>query len=160
MTYLPEFVYGSTDGVITTFAIISGVAGAKLSPYIVLILGISNVLADGFSMAVSSYLSEKTKEGTNALIVAIVTFMSFIAMGIIPITPFLIFRKNSNFVFKISYILTALSLFTIGAVKSGFIGGMETLIIGGIASIIAYKTGQYIKNLEKKDKEKNKELVK
>ena len=43
--YLPEFVYGALDGTVTTFAIIAGVAGASLSPAIVLVLGISNLLA-------------------------------------------------------------------------------------------------------------------
>ncbi len=46
--YLREFVYGAIDGTVTTFAIVSGVVGAGLSPSIVLILGLANVLADGF----------------------------------------------------------------------------------------------------------------
>ena len=59
--YLPEFVYGGIDGAITTFAVVAGVSGASLSSAVVLILGFANLLADGFSMAVSEYLSTKSK---------------------------------------------------------------------------------------------------
>ncbi|KAA5539957.1 VIT1/CCC1 transporter family protein [Adhaeribacter rhizoryzae] len=59
--YLKDFVYGAVDGAVTTFAVVSGVAGANLSPRIVIILGMANLLADGFSMAVSNYLGVKTQ---------------------------------------------------------------------------------------------------
>lgn len=59
--YLSDFVYGGIDGAITTFAIVAGVVGASLSPAIILILGFANLLADGFSMAVSNYLSSKSR---------------------------------------------------------------------------------------------------
>ncbi len=52
---------GGIDGCITTFAIVSGAAGAGLSAPIALILGFANLLADGFSMAVSQYESIKTE---------------------------------------------------------------------------------------------------
>lgn len=59
--YLKDFVYGAVDGAVTTFAVVSGVAGADLSPRIVIILGMANLIADGFSMAVSNYLGAKTQ---------------------------------------------------------------------------------------------------
>ena len=59
--YLPEFVYGGIDGSVTTFAVVSAVMGASLSSSIVLILGFANLFADGFSMAVSDYLSVKSE---------------------------------------------------------------------------------------------------
>lgn len=58
--YLGEFVYGGIDGSITTFAVVAGSAGAELSSSIVLILGFANLLADGFSMSVGAYLSQKS----------------------------------------------------------------------------------------------------
>lgn len=58
--YLGSAVYGASDGVVTTFAIVSGVVGAQLDPKIVLILGFANLFADGFSMAVGDYISEKS----------------------------------------------------------------------------------------------------
>jgi VIT1/CCC1 family predicted Fe2+/Mn2+ transporter len=57
---IEDFVYGATDGAVTTFAVVAGVIGASLSPSIVLILGFANLFADGFSMSIGNYLSEKT----------------------------------------------------------------------------------------------------
>lgn len=59
--YLRDFIYGSIDGTVTTFAIISGVFGAGLSNQTIIILGFANVLADGFSMAASNYLGTKAE---------------------------------------------------------------------------------------------------
>jgi VIT1/CCC1 family predicted Fe2+/Mn2+ transporter len=58
-SYLGDFVLGAVDGTVTTFAVVSGVAGAGLDNYIAVILGVANLLADGFSMAVGNYLSTK-----------------------------------------------------------------------------------------------------
>lgn len=57
--YLGEFVYGGIDGAVTTFAVVAGSAGAGLESSVILILGFANLIADGFSMAVGSYLSSK-----------------------------------------------------------------------------------------------------
>lgn len=58
--YLRDLVYGAIDGCVTTFAIVAGVVGAELPASVVVILGLANVLADGFSMGVSNYLGTKS----------------------------------------------------------------------------------------------------
>ena len=60
-SYLKDFVYGAIDGAVTTFAVVSGVAGAALSGQIVIILGMANLLGDGFSMAVGNFLGTKAE---------------------------------------------------------------------------------------------------
>ena len=45
--YLRDLVYGANDGIITTFAIVAGVAGGELSTAAVLIIGVANLAADG-----------------------------------------------------------------------------------------------------------------
>ena len=60
-SYLKDFIYGGVDGAITTFAVVSGVWGAELSTRTVIILGLANLFADGFSMAVSNYLGSKAE---------------------------------------------------------------------------------------------------
>jgi VIT1/CCC1 family predicted Fe2+/Mn2+ transporter len=60
-SYLRDWVYGGIDGTVTTFAIVSGVVGADLSPTVILILGAVNLLGDGFSMAASNYSSTRTE---------------------------------------------------------------------------------------------------
>jgi len=59
--YIKDIIYGGLDGLITTFAIVSGVAGASLPSSIILILGVANLLADGFSMAVGNYMGTKAE---------------------------------------------------------------------------------------------------
>lgn len=59
--YIGEAVYGALDGIVTTFAVVAGVEGAGLSSGVVLILGFANLIGDGLSMAVGSYLSTKSR---------------------------------------------------------------------------------------------------
>jgi len=59
--YIKSTVYGGLDGIVTTFAVVSGVAGAALSPGILLILGFANLIADGLSMAIGDFLSTKAE---------------------------------------------------------------------------------------------------
>jgi VIT1/CCC1 family predicted Fe2+/Mn2+ transporter len=58
---LRDVIYGAIDGAVTTFAIVAGVAGAGLSPFVIVALGIANVLADGFSMAAGNYSGTKAE---------------------------------------------------------------------------------------------------
>jgi VIT1/CCC1 family predicted Fe2+/Mn2+ transporter len=60
--YMGEFVFGGIDGCVTTFAVVAGASGAHLDSSVVIILGFANLIADGFSMSVGSYLSSKTEK--------------------------------------------------------------------------------------------------
>ena len=166
--YLPEFVYGGMDGAITTFAIVSGVMGASLSASIILILGFANLIADGFSMAVSSYLSTSSENDLrrkfrgmkrkNAMKTAFATFVSFFIIGFIPLFSFIVafttnipHIENNQFIYSI--FLTALALGTVGWFKgeiterSRIKSSLQTIIIGGIAASLAFFTGYFIKSL-------------
>ncbi len=169
--YLPEFVYGGIDGAVTTFAVVSGSIGASLSSSIVLILGSANLIADGFSMAVSNYLSTKSqtelhrshqdykefvKLGKHPVKTGLATFISFIFIGIIPLLSFilaLIFPKLIINAFTYSFILTAFALLLVGAVKGEVIrkhpvrSSLETLLIGGIAALLAFIVGYLAKSI-------------
>ena len=60
--YIRELIYGANDGIITTFAVVAGVAGGGLSLQPVLIVGAGNLLADGLSMGVGNYLAIRPHE--------------------------------------------------------------------------------------------------
>lgn len=60
--YLRDWIYGGIDGAVTTLAVVTGVAGAQLSKWIILALGFANLFADGFSMAASNYLGTKAEQ--------------------------------------------------------------------------------------------------
>ena len=64
-----EIVYGGTDGIITTFAVVSGFSGASLGSHAldfslitVLIFGLANLIADGASMGLGSFLSLRSEK--------------------------------------------------------------------------------------------------
>lgn len=154
-------VYGANDGIITTFAVVASAAGAALDTTTIIILGIANLLADGFSMGSSSYLSEKSENhvrvaqgdevgSESPLKQGAVTFTAFVVAGALPLLPFLF---SVNRVFLVSVVATAVAFFVIGGMRSvvtrqSFIGaGMEMLLVGGIASLIAYGAGWGIEAL-------------
>lgn len=154
--YLPEFVYGGIDGSITTFAIVTGVVGASLSPTIIFILGFANVLADGFSMGISNYLSQGSEndlhddERKNASKTSLATFISFVIVGLIPLSPYIIavFTKtDSTHLFTWSVALTLIAFYGIGYLKGVFTHGkkhkaaLQTLLMGTIAAAISYGVG-------------------
>lgn len=58
---IQDIVYGGNDGIVTTFAVVAGTMGAGLPRYIVIILGLANLLADGISMATGAYLSLRSE---------------------------------------------------------------------------------------------------
>ncbi len=60
-SYLRDWVYGGIDGAVTTFAIVAGAVGAGFSERVALILGVANVIADGFSMAAANYSGTKAE---------------------------------------------------------------------------------------------------
>ncbi|MFG6159942.1 VIT1/CCC1 transporter family protein [Halomonas sp. 1390] len=53
--HLPDAILGGIDGCVTTFAVVTGAFGAGFSSTVALVLGVANLLADGFSMAISNY---------------------------------------------------------------------------------------------------------
>lgn len=60
--HFEDFIFGSFDGTVTTFAIVAGSIGAGLSPEIILILGFANLFADGIAMAMGSFQATKARE--------------------------------------------------------------------------------------------------
>ncbi|MBI5803721.1 VIT1/CCC1 transporter family protein [Candidatus Pacearchaeota archaeon] len=166
--YLSDFIYGGIDGAVTTFAVVSGVVGASLNYVIVLILGFANLFADGFSMAMSNYLATKSqyelaeqrghkyryyKQPRKA---AAATFFSFVIIGMIPlisfiIAPFSFFIEENKF--TLSFILTGIALLIVGAAKGNIIGknriksSFETFLIGGVAALIAFLVGYFLRGV-------------
>lgn len=157
--YLPDFVFGGIDGLVTTFAIVSGVVGASLSNSVILILGFANLFADGFSMAVSNYLSTKTGEELNhqngdrkPIWAGAMTLISFILLGFIPIVAFLLDFGDKKFL--MSCIFTGVTFFAVGWFKAyitnqgKLISAIETLFVGAIAALIAYYIGSFLSGFE------------
>lgn len=65
-SHLRDFVYGAIDGTVTTFAVVAGVVGAGLRANVIIILGVANLMADGFSMAASNFLATRAERQQRA----------------------------------------------------------------------------------------------
>src|SRR5262245_16157302 len=60
-SYLGDAILGGIDGCVTTFAVVSAAVGGGFSSLVVIVLGLANLLADGFSMAVGNYQAKRTQ---------------------------------------------------------------------------------------------------
>lgn len=160
--FIGDIVYGANDGIITTFAVVAAAAGAGVSASIIIILGIANLVADGFSMGASAYLSMRSEQEVasataqqqerNPLFDGLVTFVSFVIAGSLPLIPFLV-PSAAEDAFFISSIATAITFFVVGAARSlvinrnPMLAGLEMLLVGGVAAIIAYGLGSFVETL-------------
>lgn len=74
--YFKEVIYGGMDGIVTTFAVVAGFAGAALSSdqttqlsfAIVLLFGLANLFADAASMALGNLLSVRSEKDIYGMI--------------------------------------------------------------------------------------------
>ena len=161
--YVREIVYGANDGLITTFAVVAGVAGGGLSASVVLICGVANLLADGLSMGVGSYLSIRSHESVLAAgglpeeeaspaRHGLATFFAFVLVGSLPLMPYALGATEAHR-FTLSVALTFLAMFVVGALRS-FVGvtrwwtaGGEMLGLGAIVATVAYFSGALVSAL-------------
>lgn len=150
--YLADLIYGANDGIVTTLAIISGVVGAGLSARVILILGFANLIADGFSMGASNYLSKRTGKAedhasrSDATKHGTATFLGFISAGMMPLLAYLIPGIVVDR-FMVAVLIALLTLFAVGASRAlfsderWFRGGFEMFLIGALAGAVAYGIG-------------------
>lgn len=166
-TFLRAAVYGANDGIITTFAVVAGVAGAGLSNSVIVALGVANLLADGFSMGVSDYLGEKAeadmrnaRHGANyhryhpVWATGVITIIAFIIAGSLPLMPFFFefvgLSIHPEHQMLASTAATGIALFLVGSIRSLFSGGhwlsngLKTMLIGAIAAGVAFGAGAFI----------------
>lgn len=153
-------MYGASDGIVTTFAVVSGVAGGSLSHTAVLIVGAANLAADGISMGVGNFLSirahERAREADNLpeeeafpFKHGVATFAAFVAAGSVPLLPYLIAPLAAD-ALAWSVGFTLVTMFIIGAAR-GFAtterwwrAGLESLLLGSLVSVAAYAAGAVV----------------
>jgi VIT1/CCC1 family predicted Fe2+/Mn2+ transporter len=153
--YLGDLIYGANDGLITTFTVVSGVAGARLSAHVVVILGLVNLVADGFSMGASNYLSIRSAAGAEGrdrgirepLLHGGATFAAFLIAGFVPLLSHLVPAWEMS-AYAISCVLAGITMFVVGALRSAvtegpwFRSGLEMLSVGSVAAGVAFAVGR------------------
>jgi VIT1/CCC1 family predicted Fe2+/Mn2+ transporter len=151
--YFPDLVYGANDGIITTFAVVSGVVGADLSERVILILGFANLVADGFSMGASNFLSRRSyaeaaerADRPEAARHGVATLVGFVTAGVVPLVAYLV-PLSDDARFPVAVALTLATLFAVGASRAvvthlGWMrSGVEMLLVGAVAAAVAYGIG-------------------
>ena len=172
--WVVDFVYGGMDGAVTTFAVVAGSVGANLSVYVILILGVANLFADGFSMAVGRYMSGQSETSLldqvekssgkpisdrrdkvlSPLKAALVTYGAFLSIGLIPLVGYIYQYFNpqaESIIFTLTALATLLALFVVGWIEGWIIGkhqlrsALTTVAIGGAAAAISYFVGFWLR---------------
>ncbi|RPA60766.1 hypothetical protein EF384_04175 [Aerococcus agrisoli] len=123
--------------------------------------GVSKADADQISSTLANYPNIFEQERINSefgdeeiethpMRNALVTFFSFLIYGFIPLIAYVFASMNTFLMantFAVACVLTAITLFILGASKSRlthtnwFKSGMEMLLIGGAAALVAYGIG-------------------
>ena len=159
--YIKDIILGANDGVVTTFAVIAGATGAGLSRGVVLIMGVANLLADGFAVGAGNYLGSLSEEEVaeehgrryrkKIFTPAVLAFVSFVLAGSLPLLPFVLGTADS---FTSAIVVTGAALFVVGAFlghlvlrRHWLILGCQMLLVGGVAAIIAYAIGYLVEGL-------------
>jgi VIT1/CCC1 family predicted Fe2+/Mn2+ transporter len=154
--YIGDIILGANDGIITTFAVVAGVAGARLPATVVIVLGFANLVADAISMGASNYLGSSSEESVqeanggkgrgNAKERSASTALAFVLAGIIPLLAYL-FPIAPEYTFRVAIVLTGIALFVVGASRSVIIpkpwwrAGLEMFLVGALAATAAYFIG-------------------
>ena len=155
--FISDIMYGASDGIVTTFAIVSGVVGAALSPVVIIIIGFVSLLADGFSMGAARYLSMRAShemygehdEYREAIVHGVATFIAFVVFGSMPLIGFLI-PQLAQLPFLTSCIFTAGALVVVGWIRgrvtlvNPFRTSLETLLVGAAAALVAFGVGKLL----------------
>jgi VIT1/CCC1 family predicted Fe2+/Mn2+ transporter len=158
--YIRDLVYGANDGIITTFAVVAGVAGGSLSTAAVLVVGAANLAADGMAMGVGNLLAIRAHESALAADGrpeeetypwkhGLATLLAFVGAGVVPLIPYMLPAAHDGRLLW-SSAFTMASLFAVGVARAAVTGdrwwrtGLEMLMLGGIVAVAAYAAGAVV----------------
>jgi VIT1/CCC1 family predicted Fe2+/Mn2+ transporter len=155
--YIRDVVYGANDGIITTFAVVSGTAGGSLPQLAILVIGAANLAADGVSMGAGNLLAiraeERAREAAGLPELerypwkhGLATLLAFMVAGVVPLVPFVI-PIPTEIRLSWSTAATFTAMFGLGALRAlvtserWWRSGLETLALGAVVAMTAYGAG-------------------
>ncbi len=143
---------------------VSGVTGAALSPRVIIILGLANLLADGIAMGAGNYLGMRSEQEYQSSVKGFVRegrihaaghgaaiFLAFVLAGSVPLLPIMLLPEGDAFL--LSCVATGMALFTVGSLRTfvtrarWFVSGLEMLLIGSLAAAAAYGAGYFLREI-------------
>lgn len=158
--YLASIVYGGSDGAVSYFTLMAGAYGAGLSIKMLIAIGVSNVVADAFSMATADYLSEDSRKNVTQKeeeTSAIVTFIAFVLLGCFPLAPSLYayYTLPADATLPLPMFLLSMGLTLIGFSYIGYLRGkilrrniyrtvVQSILVCSVSAVIAYYLGEYV----------------
>ena len=160
--YIRELIYGANDGIITTFAVVAGVAGGGLRSMSCSCAAwqpLGGRLVDGGrELSLDSLARERARNpgtargGGHPTRHGLATFLAFVAAGALPLLPYLLPALPFDR-FAWSIVVTLLALFAVGASRAlvanvrWWRGGTEMLVLGGVVAAVAYSSGAFVASL-------------
>jgi VIT1/CCC1 family predicted Fe2+/Mn2+ transporter len=154
-------VFGVQDGIVSTFGLVMGVAGAQVSPEAVLIAGVAGAVSGAVSMGAGEYVSVKVQRemltargaveddgNVSPHRAAFANSGLFVLGAAFPLAPFLVLVGLPAVV--TSSVLSIVALFVTGALltrltkRSPWTSGARMLVIGGGAGVLGYLVGSLL----------------
>jgi VIT1/CCC1 family predicted Fe2+/Mn2+ transporter len=156
--YLRNIIFGVSDSLVSTVGLLSGIDATGATKQTILMTGIVYAFVEAFSMAVGSFLSEESVEeyaakrrvgNRNAVMAALVMFVSFMAASFVPILPYIFFGLATAL--WVSIALSIATLFVLGLISARYVKvrmtghAIKMALLGGAAIAIGVVVGKFVK---------------
>ena len=155
--YMRNFIFGAEDSLISTVGLLSGVASVGIESGQIVVTGAILIFVEAFSMAVGSFLSERTTEEASShfsraksrsLSAAVIMFFSYLVCGFIPLAPYVFFSGSGAFYGSI--VASLIALFILGLVSAEILrtslkrNALRMFFMGGSAVLLGIMVGQLV----------------
>lgn len=152
--FLRNSIFGAEDSLVSTVGLLSGISFAGLSSREIVVSGAILVVVEALSMGAGTYISEDSandlelhkKDKDNQLYDAVVMFLSYLLVGLIPLSPY-IFSPDTRSAFYWSIAATMIALFFLGVFRGFYVGhslwksAVKITLIGSITAGIGILIG-------------------
>jgi VIT1/CCC1 family predicted Fe2+/Mn2+ transporter len=153
--YVRTIIFGAVDSLVSTVALLAGIEAGSVATHVIVLTGVVYVFVEGFSMAIGSFLSEDSAQeyaakaaipDAKTIRAGIVMFVSFIAVGFIPIVPYIFFPGHAGLVLSIVVSIGTLGIFGYVQAKLSALPSswrvIRMMLLGGFAIIIGIVVGK------------------
>lgn len=156
--YLRNIIFGIADSLVSTVGLLAGIDASGTSRQIVILTGVVYAFVEAFSMAVGSFLSERSAEEYEVrrevsdggpFTAGAAMFVSFLLASFIPIVPYLLFGTAEAL--WLSIIFSIAALFIVGVISAKIVRvnvlkySVDMALLGGAAIVIGVIVGRFVK---------------